>query len=406
MYKVSIIIPVYNAEKYIERCLESILNSGVTDYEIICIDDGSTDDSLQLLREYEKKYEQILVLTQKNSHAGIARNHGMQYARGEFIHFMDADDEVVPGAYSRIIQTAEALGADYLKIKAMAVDSETGERIPNAYYELTNIPEESCNCILPEEKATELLLKTARGPWTAIVRRSYIEEQNLKFNGLRCANDRSFFVAVLANTKRLAVCKELLVRYYANNKESLTGIRHKNFECHYESYKIISEMVKTMDKEKRDAILLAELVDMWHWYCLLDKEGKEEHCAKVEEYLGLVPELLETTEDVLRLTEEKKSVYIYGAGKVANALVEWMRKQNVLHCVNGILVSKREGNPDSICGVPVFAVEEVALDVNSVVLIAMYENTQVQVLGELKKRNLQNVYVPKNGVCGELINSL
>ncbi len=93
MPKVSVIIPVYNAENYLKECLESVINQTLKDIEVICVDDGSTDNSYKILQEYEQKDKRIIVLKQKNKGAGAARNLGIELAQGEFIAFMDADDK-------------------------------------------------------------------------------------------------------------------------------------------------------------------------------------------------------------------------------------------------------------------------------------------------------------------------
>ena len=90
--KVSVIIPVYNTEEYLRECMDSVINQTLKEIEIICVDDGSTDGSLSILKEYAKKDERITVMAQENQGAGIARNCGISVATGEFIAFMDSDD--------------------------------------------------------------------------------------------------------------------------------------------------------------------------------------------------------------------------------------------------------------------------------------------------------------------------
>ena len=90
--KVSVVMPVYNVEPYLRQCLDSVLNQILKEIEIICVDDGSTDSSLDILKEYAEKDNRITVITQKNLYAGVARNAGLSQARGEYIAFMDADD--------------------------------------------------------------------------------------------------------------------------------------------------------------------------------------------------------------------------------------------------------------------------------------------------------------------------
>lgn len=90
--KISVIIPVYNTEKYLKECLNSVINQSLKEIEIICIDDGSTDNSLKILREYEQKDNRIIVLQQNNSGSGVARNAGIKKGNGKYISFLDADD--------------------------------------------------------------------------------------------------------------------------------------------------------------------------------------------------------------------------------------------------------------------------------------------------------------------------
>ena len=92
MLKVSIIIPVYNTSKYLHRCLDSILNQSYENFECICINDGSTDNSLEILEEYAKKEKRIIILSQKNSWASVARNYWMENAKWKYITFVDSDD--------------------------------------------------------------------------------------------------------------------------------------------------------------------------------------------------------------------------------------------------------------------------------------------------------------------------
>ena len=92
--KVSIIVPVYNAEKYLERCLQSILQQNMTDFELICINDGSTDRSNDILKQCVQKDQRVRLIEQKNQGVSVARNHGIDAASGEYIAFIDADDWV------------------------------------------------------------------------------------------------------------------------------------------------------------------------------------------------------------------------------------------------------------------------------------------------------------------------
>ena len=92
MVKVSVIIPVYNVEPYLKQCMDSVVGQTLKDIEIICVDDGSTDNSLDILREYAAEDSRIQIIEQKNAGAGAARNNGMRYATGKYLSFLDSDD--------------------------------------------------------------------------------------------------------------------------------------------------------------------------------------------------------------------------------------------------------------------------------------------------------------------------
>ena len=112
MPKVSVIIPVYNVEAYLRQCLDSVVNQTLKDIEIICVDDGSTDGSAAILKEYATKDERIKILTQSNSGAGAARNAGIARATGEWITFSDADDWIEPDAIEKMVAAAQREDAD------------------------------------------------------------------------------------------------------------------------------------------------------------------------------------------------------------------------------------------------------------------------------------------------------
>ena len=103
---VSIIVPIYNTQDYIERCLNSLINQTLKAIEIICVNDGSTDDSLKILEEFAKVDDRIIVLTQENAGVSVARNAGLNIAKGEYIGFIDSDDWIDLDYYENLYNTA------------------------------------------------------------------------------------------------------------------------------------------------------------------------------------------------------------------------------------------------------------------------------------------------------------
>ena len=101
--KISIIIPVYNTQEYLPKCLDTLVNQTYSNLEIICVDDGSTDESLRILNEYAAKDSRIIVHSQKNGGASIARNYGLNIATGDYVSFIDSDDWVYLTLYQSFV---------------------------------------------------------------------------------------------------------------------------------------------------------------------------------------------------------------------------------------------------------------------------------------------------------------
>lgn len=120
--KLSIIIPVYNVEKYIHKCLESVLNQNTEDYEVILVDDGSPDNCPKICDEYARRYDNISVIHQENAGLSQARNAGIEAAKGDYIVFLDSDDWIVDGCLNIFISVADEYKPDIIVGKARTID--------------------------------------------------------------------------------------------------------------------------------------------------------------------------------------------------------------------------------------------------------------------------------------------
>src|SRR5574344_661413 len=124
--KVSIIIPVYNTEEYLDECLQSLINQTLKDIEIICIDDGSTDCSAEILHEYSLKDSRIKVLKQRNYGQSAARNKGLMFANGEYISFLDSDDFISEDMLEKLYCKAKEQNTDITMCGITVLNSQTG----------------------------------------------------------------------------------------------------------------------------------------------------------------------------------------------------------------------------------------------------------------------------------------
>lgn len=216
--KVSIIIPVYNGAKYLDCCLKSVLNQTMQDFEIICIDDGSSDCTLDLLEEYKKSDPRIKVFTQSNKGGGAARNLGLDNAVGEYLLFLDADDffdeKLVELAYLK----ASSQHADVCVFKAYIYDDLSGDKWPEqSSLVKSNLPNKSS--FTPTE-VNDLFGTFKTWPWNKIFRRHFIESCNIRFQETFRTNDAFFVFVSLYKAKLITTIDKELVFYRINNNSS------------------------------------------------------------------------------------------------------------------------------------------------------------------------------------------
>ena len=200
--KVSIIIPVYNAEKYLERALSSLINQTLSDIEIICVNDGSTDSSLEILERFSNRDGRIVVITQPNSGQSSARNLGLKLAKGEYIGFLDADDWVEPDCFEKLYSKAN--GSD-ISICSIKVCSKGEEKTDDSYLSLRVFPKNLDYRTFTHVDCADFLFRICVTPWNKIYRREFLEIFSIKFVEGVNFEDNIFFYSCRKN-KILQIC--------------------------------------------------------------------------------------------------------------------------------------------------------------------------------------------------------
>lgn len=248
--KVSVIIPVYNAQKYLEKCLNSVVSQTLKDIEIICVDDGSSDSSPDILQSFAKKDSRVIIKRQKNLFAGAARNNGMDTARGKYFVFWDSDDFFEKNALEVLYNKCEKERADMCLCAAYCVDGKTGRRaVDETFLKKRFLPKESVFSI---ETAPEYIFNMASNtPWQRMFRADFIREHGIRFQNLRHANDTYFSLMATYYAKRITYTEKPLVNYRINNSESVTGKTSDAPLCAYEAYAaVFDEITKLGISEK------------------------------------------------------------------------------------------------------------------------------------------------------------
>lgn len=263
---ISVIIPVYNAEKYLAQAIESVLQQDIKDLEIICVDDGSTDGSKDILQAYSQKYNNITVLTQANLFAGVARNNGLLAAQGEYIAFLDADDWLLPHALKELYAVAKTQDLDMIKGNFFNYNNENGKIFTTNYSINFGVKEEYRNRILTFYDCPNQALSIADSPCNGLYKRSFLIYNNINFCNLKCSNDRSFFIECLLKAKRMMVVETFIFYYRVAQKHSLIGIRGQHFSDQLATYNLVKNLSKHLPENLSRILMQKELKQVLHWY--------------------------------------------------------------------------------------------------------------------------------------------
>ena len=220
MPKVSVIVPVYNVEEYLERCLDSLVNQTLKDIEIIIVNDGSTDGSKEKIQEYINKYKNIVYLEKENGGLSSARNYGIPYAKGEYIGFVDSDDYVELTMYEKMYNKAIEEKSDMVECDFI--------------WEYPNKKREDIGKIYSGKK--EAIVEARVVAWNKIIKKDIIEKTKITFpEGLRY-EDIEFFYKIVPYLDKISFVKETLVHYVqressiANTQNERTGEIFKIWE--------------------------------------------------------------------------------------------------------------------------------------------------------------------------------
>ena len=277
--KLSVVIPVYNAEKYIRQCLDSILTKQKIALEVICVDDCSTDGTPAVLKEYQDKYENVMVIrNETNLYAGTCRNKGLMAAKGQYVHFLDSDDYVVDNVYEKLYTLAKENDLDWVKTTSEGFDDETGETVENPRYSMEKMYEGFFGTLLDFQHFPKKFMDhMAVVPWNGIYKRHFLLEKNIRFNSLFCVNDRSFFVDTCVKGERMMIAREKIVRHRMNVSGSLVMKRAQHFDCQFESYRIMRQICNEnhVNDKVRFEVLEHEMYDVFVWYRKFLEQGVE-----------------------------------------------------------------------------------------------------------------------------------
>lgn len=234
---ISIVVAVYNVEQYIAKCIDSLLNQSFHDFELILVNDGSKDNSLSILREYEKKEPRIIVIDKKNGGLSDARNAGIAIAKGKYISFIDGDDFVEPTMLEKCVNKLEETNSDIVMFDIYQYFLATGKKevIANPFDE---------NKVYSLETSPEIITKIKNAAWNKVYRLSLFKENDIRYPWGYYYEDLGTTYRLLARAKKIVFINEPLYDYLQDRPGNITH------QFNFSVYHVLDMAKITMDDYK------------------------------------------------------------------------------------------------------------------------------------------------------------
>lgn len=270
--KISIIIPVHNAQEYLPKCLDSIINQTLKEIEIVCVNDSSTDNTGAILDNYQQKDSRIKIINTDCRCSGGTRNRGLEAANGEYIGFVDADDWVDKDYFEKLYNTAKENSCDIAATSSVVL-IENGEEKSIKYVGATPAD----NPVNTLEKKKKCIIATGIC-WNKIYRKDFLEKNNIHFIEIPTAAEDNYFSALAAIFANQIIFINNSTYYY--NFVSTSQTKSLKIEKDFsitDIYKQILDVIdnKNLDSQWKDVILQRAAADIKLYYSEMDKATKK-----------------------------------------------------------------------------------------------------------------------------------
>lgn len=286
--KVSVILPVYNVDQYLRECLDSVVNQTLNDIEIICINDGSTDNSLDILNEYADKDSRFIVLSQENQGQGVARNKGVELAKGKYIQFVDPDDWIEPNMLETLYNFAEEHNSQVVKFNYSEYNDYSGKYKQNNFvkvikdeynYDLNKFPYYTWRH-LKKGCLSNLDLHV----WAHFYQTEFIKINKIQFAPSKHGEDHLFADGAIVLANKIDYLNKYLYFYRIRTGSSVRIKSDINF-CVFDNINLLKEFLiknKLFDELQDEWISYAKKVITWHYGQIPDDSIKrfEDMCLQ------------------------------------------------------------------------------------------------------------------------------
>lgn len=283
MTKVSVIIPVYNTASYLKECIDSVLRQTLDDIEVICVNDGSTDSSLEILESYKLKDDRIVLINQKNRGLGAARNIALKHASGKYVLFLDSDDYLDEMALEDLYDLATRKSIDLLIFKLINFNNETYKEVKYKYFEMDFlkriVDDDIFNWKMVKNKIFDMAVTApAKFFKMDLIKNIYFPE-NLIFE------DSLFFIKVIFRARRVYFYDRHLYHRRVRS-DSITNSNFRNFSDCIEIYDLINRHLKKIRlyDDFADQLFNRQCRDIFTRFSGVPEEFKEDFFVKINEY--------------------------------------------------------------------------------------------------------------------------
>lgn len=419
---ISIIMPIYNVEKYLKESIYSAMNQTLKNIEIICVDDGSTDSSGYMIDEYSKIDNRIKVIHKKNTGYGNTMNVGLQVATGKYIAILEPDDFISSNMLSNLYEIAERENIDFIKSNFAFLEGKQGsyEIYPTRIYDDLSI----YGKILTESEK-KILFKGYIAHWTSIYRKDFLEKNKIKFNETPGASyqDTGFWFQTLAYAEKVYLYDDYYYHYRLDNPNSSMNNRKKVF-CICHEYDFILEQLKknknilnnylpeyincryvgyrdTIDRIA-DEYKQEFIIRMSKDFCELKNQNLFSTSAMNDEDKENLICIMNNSMKFYRkksdyaITLHKQiniynSLYIYGAGNIGNRVFKSLLNEDK-EKVKGFLVTQKQENSQKCNGLPIYEFKEIRSFGEQVgIIIGVSKRYEEEIVQYLKSQKVKNI---------------
>lgn len=281
---VSIVVPLYNQEKYLKECMDSLVNQTLKNIEIIVVNDGSTDSSLSIAEEYQKGDDRIKIIDKTNSGYGNTMNLGIDAATGEYIGIVEPDDFIDLSMYEELYIKAKSKNLDLIKSDFYRfVTDEKGEYVLD-YIQIDKAKKFYNKILNPEENLD--VFRLVMNTWSGIYKTDFIRNNNIRHNETPGASfqDNGFWFQTFIKANRVFFLDKAFYKNRRDNENSSVKSKGKVY-CFTEEYKYIYDLIEKIDPTKRDMFLKPYFLKLFHNYnfnlCRIDPSFREQFISYI-----------------------------------------------------------------------------------------------------------------------------